>query len=403
MIKFKPIYLAGVISASLFVSSCKKDTTQSEEKKQTTSINKLDVGLSKISGSTIIAPSRVFATGLNNPRGLKFGPDGNLYVAEGGLGGTNSTVGFCTQVVAPVGPYTSSNTSGRISKINWMGVRTTVVDNLPSSQTSAALGNLISGVADVAFIGHNLYAVLSGAGCSHGVPNLPNGVVKITGINTWTLIANLSAFQQSHPVMNPEPDDFEPDGTWYSMISSDNKLYALEPNHGELDRISTSGTISRVIDISASQGHIVPTAMIEHNNKFYVGNLNTFPIVPGSSNIYKIDKEGHIKIHAKGFNTVLGLTFDQCGRLYVLENTSGAPGPTPGFGNIIRVNHNGSRDTIAKGLFLPTGMTLGPDGKLYVSNWGFGPPAIGGGQILQIDISKCNKNDSDEDEDEDDD
>jgi hypothetical protein len=30
--------------------------------------------------------SQVYATGLNNPRGLKFGPDNQLYVAEGGVG-----------------------------------------------------------------------------------------------------------------------------------------------------------------------------------------------------------------------------------------------------------------------------------------------------------------------------
>src|ERR1700694_891619 len=35
----------------------------------------------------------VVSSGLENPRGLKFGPDGQLYVAEGGLGGTSSTVG----------------------------------------------------------------------------------------------------------------------------------------------------------------------------------------------------------------------------------------------------------------------------------------------------------------------
>ena len=113
------------------------------------------------------APVELFATGLDNPRGLTFGPDGDLYIAEGGLGGAaTTTAAQCEQVPAPVGPYSGGFTA-RISKIDPSGVRTTVAQGLPSSQTSPLLGSLVSGIADVAFINDELYALEAAAGCSH--------------------------------------------------------------------------------------------------------------------------------------------------------------------------------------------------------------------------------------------
>ena len=146
----------------------------------------------------------VYATGLDNPRGLEFGPDGALYVAEGGQGGTTSTVGTCDQVVAPVGPYTSGMTA-RISRIDASGTRTSVVEGLPSDQTAASQGSLVSGVADVAFVDGTLYYVLAGAGCSHGVADVPNGVFKVAADGTTSLVADVSAFVKANPVGQAQP------------------------------------------------------------------------------------------------------------------------------------------------------------------------------------------------------
>jgi hypothetical protein len=356
----------------------------------TTTVPPTAPSFKKSSEQVDLAPMRTFAVGLNNPRGLKFGPDGNLYVAEGGTGGTNSTIGQCLQVPGPVGPYLGSTTGSRISRISPAGVVTTAVDNLPSSQTGPTLGVLMSGVADISFVGNTMYALISGAGCSHGVPSIdgvpsvPNGVFRVDG-TSLTLVANLSTWYQTHPTAHFEIDDFEPDGTPFSMLTVGNDLYVVEPNHGSLDRIGTNGSISRVADISATFGHIVPASLSYHGN-FYVGNLGTFPVIPGSSQVMKITPSGNIKTWVSGLTTVLGNVWDSRDRLYVLESTTAPGDPAPFTGQVKRIDPSGAVTIIAQGLFLPTAITLGPDGNLYVSNVGFGPPPIGLGNIVKIDL-----------------
>jgi hypothetical protein len=346
----------------------------------------------------------VFASGLEGPRGLRFGPDGNLYVAEAGTGGSTSTAGQCTQVPGPPGgpgPDTGGP-SARISKISSSGKVTTVASGFPSVDVGPGGVNGVIGVADVVFLNGDLYALIGGGGCSHGNPTLPSGIAKVdlkTG--NWKLIADIGAWLKTHPAKYESADDFEPDGTLYSMIALGGRLITVEPNHGQVLSVGTSGDIQQVIDISASEGHIVPTAIAARDGSFFVGNLNLFPIDPQWARILTISTSndfgnlppglfppsGHrIMGSTAGFTTVVAVDFGPVdGLLYVLELSDGPGGPAPGLGKVVRVLHSGEIEDVVTGLDVPSGMTFGPDRRLYVSNWGAAPAPAG--QILRFDIA----------------
>ncbi|MEJ7809285.1 MAG: ScyD/ScyE family protein [Gemmatimonadaceae bacterium] len=333
----------------------------------------------------------VFATGLINPRGLEFGPDGNLYVAEAGLGGTTLTVGQCAQDAPPTGPYRGGKTA-RISRIAPNGDRTTVVDGLASGLN--ANGGII-GVADVAFIGTTLYALQAGGGCSHGNPDVPASVIRVGPAGTWSVLADLGAYRLAHPGSNPERT--EPEGNHYNMTTSGDALLVVDANHELVERVTLGGQVSLVADIFASLGtSIVPTAIESRNgsaSEAVVGDLSGFPLFNGAARILRIGPDGAVTPVATGLTMVLAVEFDRAGRIYALEAvrcpTTGPCGPSPataGTGRVVHLTRRGTIEVVATGLTFPTGMTFGPDGNLYVSNFGFLNTGPGAGQIVKIDV-----------------
>src|SRR5262245_48292979 len=103
----------------------------------------------------------VVMSGLDNPRGLAFGPEGALYVAEAGRGGGGPCVVLrgATQCYGP---------SGAITRL-WRGIQERIVTGLPSQvdPTGQALGP-----HDISFQGRGGAFVTIGFG---GDPALRSG------------------------------------------------------------------------------------------------------------------------------------------------------------------------------------------------------------------------------------
>ena len=342
-----------------------------------------DAGATRAPVATTLATPQVIRSGLEYPRGFAFGPDGAIYLAEAGTpeGNTTMTVGLCPQV--GFGPSAGGFTS-RISRITLDGTRTTVADHLPSAIN--ALGD-VEGVSDIAFgAGHKMYALLP-AGCAHGHLNEPSAVLGIHSDGSYDVLADLSRWVKENPTANPNPGDFEPDGDFYSMAAQGNVLYIVEANQGNLLSVKPeNGKITRLADVSATEGHKVPTGLAIANDELLVGELTPFPAVTGAADVIRFKRNGEIRDRIHGFTAVLGVAADQAGTMYVLESfTCATPAPcfpSPGSGRVVRVMPGGARDVVASGLSFPTALRMGPDGALYVSNFGYGPPGMG--QILRI-------------------
>lgn len=365
---------------------------------RTRRIARLSAAIASIVLFTQIAVAQwtVVATGLNNPRGLDFAPNGALYVAEAGIGGDGPSIPGAEGDM-------HFGLSGSVTKV-FKGVQTRIITGLPSLGGDGGYGAM--GPSAISFGQHGHAYLTIGLAQPPAVreEDLPASAASMALLfqmnqnGNLKAVADLGAFEGAN-----DPDGYGPDSNPNGVLSDKaGGVYATDAGANALLHVDARGRVSVV---AIFPNRIVPTPPFLPQPPFgpempmqavptnvvrgpdgalYVSQLTGFPFPVGGANIYRVIPGSTPIVFASGFTNIIDLAFDRSGNLYVLEidqNGLAADGAT---GRLVRVPAGGgSQETIAsEGLVMPGGLAIGPDGALYVSNFSIMP---GVGQVVRIE------------------
>jgi len=190
----------------------------------------------------------VVAAGLTNPRGMAWGTDGTLFVALAGTGGN-------TPGEPPIELEFMGGPTASVVRIE-AGCPVAVADGLPSTRD---VDGGVTGVADVAILGDQLYALEAAGGDLYGNPGTTSGVYQVNADGTTTLIADTSAWLATNP---PEaagwtapPEDYPNPGNPFAMVADEatGVLWVVDALNGLVFTVTPGGAITLAANIS--EGH----------------------------------------------------------------------------------------------------------------------------------------------------
>ncbi len=347
------------------------------------------------------ATLEVIVSGLVNPRGLTFGPDGALYVAEAGSGGGSPCYTNGASVNVCYGP------TGAVTKITLGNTPTKerIVRGLPSVAPANATN--ATGPHDVDFQGLGNGYVTIGLG-TDPVNRTAQGafpafasvgrefgrLVRFQPNGRWSFEADLAGFEAT-----ANPDGNVPDSNPYGVLALPSRRIFTDAGGNTLNAVAANGSIAnlavfpnRTVPFGAPGATVsmqaVPTSVVVGpDGAFYVGQLTGFPFPLGGANVYRVPAAGGTPaVFASGFTKIIDLAFGPDQALYVLQISSTAGGPPQGgTGSLIRVASDGTKSTVVApgaGLVAPGGIVVSGDGVIYVTN--FSVQSGGVGTVVKV-------------------
>lgn len=318
----------------------------------------------------------VVLTGLMNPRGVAFGPDGMLYVAEAGTGRA------AVDPAEMTGQLTQFNDLNLDGAFDDAGEAEKLFSRLPTYNALSVFAtgrDEVSGAGDVLLHGDGrLFLTVDG-----GFENQALYEISPAG----AMGRNLAGRSNVNGIA------FSPDQS---------RIYAVESSLNQLIEVPLDGQIRVVVAfaplasgqqavpagvaINPATGHILVALFSGAATNEATGAV--VPFVPGEAKVVSVNPvSGVVADEIAGLTTAVDVAADAAGNVYVVEMSAGYADQLPRLFDLYdrdaaplhggyqrfsgRVTCHpaggGTAHTLVEGLDAPTNITVAPDGALYVS------------------------------------
>lgn len=285
----------------------------------------------------------VLTSGLQGTSGSTIGPDGALYVTEAVAG-----------EVTRIDPNT--------------GASSTFASGLPPR----VIG--LGGASDVAFVGSTAYVLVTVVGADVGGTAV-NGIYRVDGPDSFTVIADLGAYSRENP---PDTAFDLPEGLQFALQPVRGGFVVSDGHHNRVLRVGLDGSISELVQFE----NIVPTGLEAVGPVIMVAEAGPVPHLPATGKVVALGLSRPTPYSiASGYSLLVDVELGRCG-LFALsqgdspgEVTAGSPA-LPQSGELLRTRLDGSFSVVVDGLDLPTSVDFAGRSAYIVTL---------GGEVLRVD------------------
>ena len=171
----------------------------------------------------------------------------------------------------------------------------------------------VGGAVDIAFIDDTAYVLVTLVNFAGEPSGLVNGIYRIDGPSSNTIIADLGAYS----IANPPSTPFDiPAGVQWSIEKYRGGLIVSDGHHNRVLSVTQDGNITELRAFS----NIVPTGMEVSGHEIYLAQTGPAPHTPEDGKIVSFGpKSEQVTLEASGAPLLLDVQFGRGRSLYALS------------------------------------------------------------------------------------